>query len=157
MDCDCGTQWDGFGVCETYKNSKEVLSIGVVGSRDFFDAERLYKELDELINSLNDHYRIHIISGGAGGADSLGIEYAMNRGYSYTIHEAKWDDLSHPDARIKVNRYGAQYDANAGFRRNTQIVEESDVICAFHNGSPGTRDTLTKARRLNKKIYEYKF
>ena len=152
MECDCGTPWDSDGVCLNHRFN--TFNVAIVGSRSFNDFEMLVTEMDKVLK--DQCKRIKIISGGADGADTLAERYAKLKGYELEVHEAEWKDLSHPDARIKVGKYG-QYDANAGFRRNTTIVERADVVCAFHNGSPGTRNTLYKVKKAGKKLYEFRF
>ena len=82
-----------------------------------------------------------VISGGAKGADTYGIQWAQARGIP--IKEYK------PDERLK---------RIAGFRhaamtRNTDIVNNSDRVVAFWDKkSTGTLDTLTKAKKSKKKV-----
>ncbi len=134
------------------------MNIAIIGSRDFNN----YKVLEEKIHLIiyeeneNSFKDVTIVSGGAKGADSLGAQYATKHGLKLIVHEAKWKDLTHPNARIKSNQYG-EYDANAGHRRNTLIINDADIIVAFHNGSPGTANSLKKAYSLKKKVYEVKF
>lgn len=61
-------------------------------------------------------------------------------------HPAEWDDIDHPEAVVKEGRYG-KYDATAGFRRNSDMVERADALIAFWDGeSSGTEDSIEKAR-----------
>jgi hypothetical protein len=145
---------------------KEVLvklSIAIIGSRTFSDYKLMYSTVDKVIEEyIQEHGPImqsdvQIISGGAIGADKLGAQYAYERGYLLTEYLAKWDDLSHPDVKLRVNHWGKQYDAGAGHRRNTEIIQNADIVVAFHNGSPGTADSLRKAKALKKKIIEIRF
>lgn len=83
-----------------------------------------------------------VISGGARGVDSWAVACAMARGLQYQVFEAQWD-YYRPADPTKKNP--------AGVHRNTQIVAEADVVVAFWDGkSPGTRDTITKARKAGK-------
>jgi hypothetical protein len=44
-------------------------------------------------------------------------------------------------------------DKTAGFKRNTQIVNDADVVVAFWDGtSRGSLDTITKAVKCNKTV-----
>jgi len=128
------------------------MVVAVIGSRSFSDYDTLKKILDD------DKDITSIVSGGAAGADSLAIQYAKEKDIPYTIFEADWGDITHPNALIKVNKYGKQYDARAGFRRNDLIIESCDKVIAFHDEkSTGTIDSITKAKRLNKKIKIVKY
>ncbi len=115
------------------------MKIGIVGSRSFDD----YNYLEEKI--LND-FEIGninlIISGGAGGADTLGIEFAEKHCIKTKIFKPDW------------KRYGEA----AGPIRNEQIVEEADVIIAFWDGeSKGTKDTIDKAVKNSKNAIVHKY
>ena len=82
-----------------------------------------------------------VISGGAKGADTYGIQWAQARGIP--IKEYK------PDQRL-INTTGFRH---AAMTRNTDIVNNSDRIVAFWDGkSTGTRDTKDKTIRLGKKF-----
>lgn len=59
-----------------------------------------------------------IVSGCATGIDQKGIDWAKKHSIHVEKFPANWDDLSHPDAIIKINLWGKQYDARAGLRRN---------------------------------------
>lgn len=124
--------------------------VAVIGSRDFNNYIQMKDVLDKLRLVVD---IVSIVSGGAKGADSLAERYADENGITKTIFEAAWSDLSHPDALVKPNKFGKLYDARAGFRRNKTIVENADVVIAFHHdNSPGTRDSINYARSLNKPI-----
>lgn len=131
------------------------MKIAVIGSREFTDYDTLKKILDADIDICSTNF---IISGGAPGADSLAARYAREHKIPLIVYEAEWNNLTHPDALIKVNNYGKQYDARAGLRRNSIIIEEADKIIAFHDGtSRGTLDSIQKAKELKKKIKIVKY
>lgn len=124
--------------------------VGVVGSTHYTDKKRVYFELDELrrIAPLIDT----VVSGGAAGADRFGKDYAQDKKLKYIEHAAQWDDMSEPCFK-KVNRRGAVYNALAGFKRNTKIVEDADVFLVFWDTrSPGTKDTYEKIKKSGKPI-----
>lgn len=138
---------------------KTSLNIAVIGSRDFDNYELLEEALDNLISQLREkgHACVALVSGGAPGADSLAEYYAATKNIPITVHEADWNDVSHPDANVRINRFGKKYDANAGKRRNTKIIEDAHIVVAFHHDTPGTRDSLAKARASGKQIVEYRY
>lgn len=128
------------------------MKIAIIGSRDFKD----YKLLEKILSVETDISCI--ISGGAKGADTLGVKYAMEHSIPYKVFLADWKDLSFPDAVIKETIKGVKYDAKAGIRRNKQIIENCDKVIAFWDGtSPGTFDSLQKAKKLNKEIKIVKY
>jgi hypothetical protein len=109
------------------------MKLAIVGSRSFRDEALLCSKLD----ALRDEFPIReIISGGAVGADSLGLMYARDNGIYAKVFLPEWEK-------------GKQ----AGFDRNTLIAEAADVVLAFWDGkSNGTADTIAKARALKKTV-----
>jgi hypothetical protein len=106
------------------------MKIAVVGSRTFNDYSRIKAVLDGFNIST-------IVSGGAKGADSLGERYANEKGLDKLIFLPDWD--THGKA--------------AGFIRNTDIIENADMVVACWDGeSRGTKDSMTKAHRLRKDL-----
>lgn len=91
---------------------------------------------------------IEIISGGATGADTVVIDWAVVNWLPFKEYKADWDDLSHPDAIIRTRRDGSKYDARAGLRRNQKMLDEGkpDMILAFPGGT-GTADMVRRAHK----------
>jgi hypothetical protein len=106
------------------------MIIGVIGSRTFID-------YDLMVDTLK-HIKItKIVSGGARGSDSLAERYAKEHNIPTQIFLPDWEKNG----------------KSAGFKRNTDIVNESDMIVAFWDEtSKGTLDSIKKAEKLNKKI-----
>ena len=96
-----------------------------------------------------------IVSGGARGADELGEQYARMHDIEVKVFEAKWNDISAPDALIKVNNWGKKYNAKAGFARNEEMACYAEAVIALQpNGpTPGTKDMIDRAHKHNLKIY----
>jgi len=110
-----------------------MVRMIVAGSRGFDDYGYLSEKLDGIIEEIHDE--IEIVSGGAKGADSLGEQYAEERGIPVKQFAPDW------------KRFGK----SAGFRRNREMLdyakEEQTVVVAFWDGeSKGTADTIKKAR-----------
>lgn len=127
------------------------MKLAIIGSRTFEDYELLEREVSKLKPT-------NIISGGAHGADRLAERYAEQHGVRMRVYLAQWNDLSNPDAVIKTNRLGRKYDALAGIRRNTHIIQAADMVLAFWDGkSPGTRDGIKKAEAMGKKVVVVRF
>ena len=106
------------------------MIYGIVSSRDFTN----YQLMEQIL----DLYRPQItkvISGGARGADTLARQYCEKYGIPIIEHKNNFQ-------RNGIKGY---------FDRNRQIVNESNVIIAFWDGtSPGTKHTIDYARSVQK-------
>jgi len=126
------------------------LKLIIAGSTKFNDYEMLESCCDKLLEKVND---VEIVSGKAPGADSLGCDYAKAKGYTIKPFPAKWDDLTHPDAVIKTNRWGKKYDAKAGPRRNEEMAKYADELIAFWDyKSPGTKSMVKLAEKYRLRV-----
>ena len=126
------------------------LTFGVVGSRNFLDRQ--------LLNKILNQYNIgQVVSGGAAGADTLGVDYAKDNKIPFDEFEPDWDDLTAEPCKIKYNKNGKPYNALAGFSRNQIIVDHADFIIAFTNGSSGTADTIKRANKKGIPVQIVKF
>lgn len=106
------------------------MKVSVIGSRSFTNYELLTSILDRIDITL-------LISGGANGADKLGERYANERGIPTKIFYPDWE----------------KHGRKAGFIRNSDIINESEYVVAFWDGqSLGTKDSIRKAEKENKKI-----
>ncbi len=112
--------------------------VAIIGSRDFKNKELL----DSTMKKLQENIIIEkIISGGAKGADTLGVQWA-NKNNIETL-------VFNPDFKKHKRAYHF---------RNRQIVKESDLIVAFWNGhSTGTKYTVTFAKTLEKEVIVVKY
>jgi hypothetical protein len=66
--------------------------------------------------------------------NSEGVDEAFDRactllGIVSEPHPAAWDDLSQPDAKIMVRFDGTKYDAQAGPRRNAEMIALGAEMC----------------------------
>ena len=101
------------------------MRIDVIGSRDITvtDIGRYISDVDE------------IVSGGARGVDSCVTEYAKRNGIKLTVFLPKYD----------------MYGRVAPIVRNKEIVNYSDKVIAFWNGSSkGTLSVIKYARKMGK-------
>jgi len=106
------------------------MKVAIIGSRGFDDYNLVIKTLAGLNISL-------IISGGANGADLLGEKYADEYSIPKQIFLPDWENNG----------------KSAGFIRNTDIVENAELVIAFWDGvSSGTKDSIDKAKKFNKKL-----
>ena len=91
----------------------------------------------EVAGLLSEYEPECIISGGAKGADSLARQYANEHAIAIVEYKPEWD----------------KYGRAAGFIRNTDIVNNSDMIIAFWDGkSKGTKHSIGLAHKLNKQV-----
>jgi len=111
--------------------------LAIIGSRTFNDYNLLKEKVDKILSE----YRLNIkliISGGAKGADSLAEQYAKEKGIEILIIKPNWD----------------LYKKAAGFIRNADIINNSDIVIAFWNGiSNGTKDSIAKAQKSEKTVF----
>lgn len=115
------------------------MRVIVAGSRDFDNYNMLEEKLDFLLQNQKD---IVIISGNAKGADTLGEQYAFNRGYEVIIHEAQWD----------------KYKKAAGYIRNEQMAKVADACVVFWDGkSRGSKHMIDLAHKHNLKVRVVKY
>lgn len=111
-------------------------TLAIVGSRNFDNYKYLIEKLSEIdLSQVNS-----FVSGGAKGADSLGMIWAERQGYIITIHKPDW------------KKYGRA----AGVIRNSYIVRDADIIVAFPSRTgKGTQDTIKKAQESGKILYVF--
>lgn len=132
------------------------VKLAIIGTREFNDYGIMKDILVSLITS--NVNVIEIVSGGADGADKLAERFAKEKDIPTKIFLPDWNNINHPDAKVKTNSWGKKYDASAGFRRNKFIIENSDVVVAFWNGkSNGTKNSLSIAKKLKKHFLIYNY
>ena len=113
------------------------MNIAIVGGRDFSDYTLLKESLSAYI-SIYSGIPDNIVSGGAKGADTLAAQFAAEMGIPLLVFK--------PDYQ--------KYGRGATLVRNTQIIENADVVFAFWDGqSKGTKDSITKAKKLQKELH----
>lgn len=116
-----------------------MFKIIVAGSRDFYDYEFLKQRLDNALKNISEE--IEIVSGKAKGADTLGEQYAKERGYKIKEFPADWTGLGR----------------KAGPLRNEQMAEYANACVVFwKNKSRGSEDMISRSKnhKLKLKIYE---
>lgn len=78
-----------------------------------------------------------MISGGASGVDTAAADAARARGLDVIVFQPMW----------------GVYGKSAGYKRNIQIVEASDRVVAFWDGtSKGTQHSINIAKEKNKPV-----
>lgn len=118
-----------------------IFKVIIAGGRDFNDYELLKMKCDYYLSFVQES-EIVIVSGHARGADSLGEQYANEKGYQLDVHPADWD----------------KYGKSAGYRRNQEMVDvASAAICFWDGKSKGTKHTidLCKKKGIPCKVIKY--
>lgn len=126
------------------------MKIAIVGSRSITDYKAVELALAEspwYRPSPFAHNSYTFVSGGADGVDSIAEEIAERHSEGTSTD-------------IEMEVYEPDYsdwwsgDEHPARRRNTKIVEQSDVVVAIWDGnSNGTRDTIDKALDRGKSLY----
>ena len=118
-----------------------MFRVIIAGTRDFADYEALKTYADYKLSRIEDS--IEIVSGGSRGADTLGEQYAREKGYSIKRFPAEWE----------------KYGRSAGPRRNEAMARYADALLAYWDGeSRGTKNMieLAKANGLKVGVYQYR-
>ena len=130
--------------CNSYTNSiigRTPLKIAVVGSRSCTDEMLVFEYLCIICRpweKKEDVYDVEIVSGGAKGPDSFAERFALVSRIPTKIFPPDWD--THGKA--------------AGFIRNKQIVDYSDMVIAFWDQkSKGTKHTIDLALKAGKSVW----
>jgi len=130
------------------------MKVIVAGSRHISD----YQLVSAVISNTISKYNIPItelISGCARGVDALGEQWAQENNIPINPFPAQWDDLSAPNALIRTNQYGKEYNARAGFDRNRDMAEHGDVLILIWDGkSRGSAGMRKISLELGVKVYE---
>lgn len=109
----------------------EEFKVIIAGGRDFNDYELLRQMCDHYLSETNK--RITIISGAARGADTLGEQYAKERGFKIDSHPADWS-----------------LGKRAGYVRNEEMAKVAHALIAFHDGiSKGTASMINLANQYD--------
>ena len=103
------------------------IVLAIVGSRTFKD----YDLMDATLGRVNSNI-VKVVSGGAKGADRLGAVWAKKHGILVDEYIPNW----------------SMYGKSAGFKRNQSIVDASDALMAFWDGtSKGTKHSIDLAKK----------
>ena len=120
----------------------EYFRVIIAGGRDFNDYPLLKAKCDNILADKTATHRIIVVSGAAKGADSLGEQYAREKGYTVERYPADW------------NTHGRA----AGPIRNAQMANNADALIAFWDGqSKGTKSmiNIAKTKGLGVRVISY--
>lgn len=111
------------------------MKLAIIGSRNFTDSKLARQIFSRYFGSIGVK---EIVSGGAVGADTCGKIVAQKFGLKLTEYIPDWK----------------KYGKSAGFVRNREIIENSDMVLAFWDGkSKGTQNSLSVAKNLKKDTF----
>jgi hypothetical protein len=109
------------------------MKVLICGSRGIKDLRLIARAIKESGFDVNE-----IISGGAGGVDSLAEGYALAKNIPIRVFKPDWK----------------QFGSRAGIVRNAEMVKEADaVIAIWDKKSKGTKSSIDFARKENKPLY----
>ncbi len=112
-----------------------MFRVIIAGGRDFNDYPLLKTTMDNALCNITDE--ITVVCGKARGADTLGEQYANEKGYNVDYYPANWK----------------QYGKRAGYLRNEQMAQNADALVAFWDGeSRGTKSMIELAKRYGLKV-----
>ncbi len=106
---------------------------------------------ENILNRLLARYGpgIVIVHGGAAGIDRSFADACGDLGIEQEMHEARWEELDHPQAVIRHDKAGRAFNSKAGPIRNQKMVDAgADMCLAFHraiSASKGTKDCAKRA------------
>ena len=104
------------------------MRIIIAGGRDFKDYKRLKLVVEHNVQNLDS---VEIICGEAKGADILGKQLAISKGWTVHSYPADWE------------RYGKA----AGYRRNEEMAKHAEALIAFWDGkSKGSANMIKLAQ-----------
>lgn len=120
----------------------EDYRVVIFGSRGFKNYGLLKEKCDAYLKNKKETHHIIIVSGHARGADTLGEQYANEKGYELETYPADWD----------------KYGKKAGFLRNEQMADLSNAAIGFWDGeSHGTKHMIeySKEKGLDVRVVRY--
>lgn len=119
------------------------IKLIIAGSRTIEDPQVLEDAFQKLSEDVQWPQIIEVVSGAARGVDRLGEFWAAKMGIPVKLFPADW------------NAHGRF----AGFIRNSQMIEyvgsDGALLAVWDGMSPGTRDTIRKAKKKGLLYYVY--
>ena len=130
-------------VPEWFSKRDDLIYVAIVGSRYVNDYDFVKSKFLSVLSELDtDIKKVVIVSGGANGVDTLSKEIASEF------------QISHIEILPDWKRYGK----SAGFIRNKEIVNLSDIVIAIPSDkSKGTFHSIELAKKLSKKLFVFHY
>ncbi len=127
------------------------MKLIIAGGRDFTDVQLVKRELNKLIKETGTT-EVELVCGMAQGADGIGYDIFKANGHTPKEFHADWKDMSEPCVR-RVNRYGKEYNALAGMKRNHAMGDYATHALVFWDGrSKGSKDMIDYMRKIGKPV-----
>ena len=104
------------------------MKLAIVGSRSFNDISLMEESIAKAFKVED---ITEVISGGAGGADTLAEVWAERHNIPTKIFHAKWGEKGRA----------------AGYARNAEMIKVADACIAFWDGSKGTASSISLCER----------
>lgn len=129
--------------------------VAVIGSREpsRSSLQKLRTGLDLLLNKISDNSKIKIVSGGAFGADTFAMEYAIEHKLQLLVFAP--NGFHNKNFCIKCKNYNGVEIINTGLSyqgRNQLIIDNADIVMVPDYGN-GTIDSMNRAIKQNIPIY----
>lgn len=138
------------------EQKSQTIKIVIAGGREFTDYEFLKEKMNLIASKIN--RPIEVISGKARGVDTMGEDWAKENGFNIIPFPAKWKDLTDEPVKIKINKFGEEYNVLAGHNRNRRMAEAADCVVAFWDGrSTGTANMIKLAKEYKKPCQVFRY
>lgn len=126
------------------------MKVIIAGGRN----ERLTERRKDILYSYIEDIS-EVVSGCATGIDSDAIKWAKENDIEWKEFPTDWSNVSCLDAEIRINKFGKEYDALAGLRRNKQMAKYADAVVLFRGGR-GTDNMFKTAQKYGLIIYDHR-
>lgn len=129
------------------------MILAVIGSR-----EPSEESVSRLVRILELNFKTGkftgIVTGGAYGADSIGMEFAIKHNIPLTVYTPKSTLKFNKDLCAKAKEAGktVNYTCLSFNDRNTLVINDCDIVLCADYGN-GTVDALWKAKNQGKRVY----
>jgi hypothetical protein len=108
------------------------MKVIIAGSRDISDYELVVKAVEDSGFAITE-----VVSGTARGVDRFGERWARESNVAVKRFPANWD----------------KYGKRAGFLRNVDMADYADALIAVWNGSTGTANMISLAKKRGLKVF----
>jgi hypothetical protein len=116
------------------------MRIVVTGDRRWYAPELAEQVLNRLL--LRYGPDLVIVHDGDTGIDRSFAEACGELGVEQEAHQARWEELDHPEAVIRYDKRNRPYNANAGPIRSGEMVAAGAEMClAFHRAISASNGT----------------
>lgn len=107
------------------------MKISVFGQRNIKDDLKIKEEIDNVLSRIPESDYVTFLWGGAEGCQKVVYEY-LNKNYDFVLFKP-WTTVSKKLYNIATKE--GKFDNSYFFFRNVQIVDNSDLVVIFDNGT----------------------